>query len=113
MPLICATRFAANSKPVSAHPALLIDAATGAPLKVAGASHNEESPSFSRRDSGGVGQGRYGEDSADFAAESEIFLIVPGLHDSDAGHWQSLWQQRFNLPRMVQPDWDTTAAALK
>jgi hypothetical protein len=36
MPLICATRFAVNSKPVSAHPALLIDAATGPPLKVAG-----------------------------------------------------------------------------
>ncbi len=37
----------------------------------------------------------------------ESFLIVPGLHDSNAEHWQSRWQERFNLPRLIQPDWST------
>ena len=37
----------------------------------------------------------------------ESFLIVPGLHDSDAEHWQSRWQECFGLPRMVQRDWNT------
>lgn len=41
------------------------------------------------------------------ASNPQNFLIVPGLDDSDASHWQSRWQRRFNLPRVLQPDWHT------
>jgi len=33
------------------------------------------------------------------------FLLLPGWQDSDAGHWQSRWQQRFGWPRLQQDDW--------
>src|SRR5712675_1687236 len=33
-------------------------------------------------------------------------LILPGLHDSDPGHWQSRWEARDNtLLRVIQDDW--------
>jgi uncharacterized protein len=35
------------------------------------------------------------------------FLLVPGLYDSDDGHWQTCWQQQYELPRVVQRDWTT------
>ena len=35
-------------------------------------------------------------------------IIVPGLHDSGPGHWQTLWQQRHpEFDRVQQHDWDT------
>ena len=34
-------------------------------------------------------------------------LIVPGLHDSGDGHWQTSWQRLFpHFERVVQDDWD-------
>lgn len=33
------------------------------------------------------------------------FLLVPGLYDSDAGHWQTRWELEHGLPRVRQPDW--------
>lgn len=37
-------------------------------------------------------------------------LIVPGLHGSGAGHWQTWWQQKDrNACRIEQPDWSTPA----
>jgi predicted alpha/beta hydrolase family esterase len=35
------------------------------------------------------------------------FLLVPGLYDSDPGHWQSCWQREYGLARVVQSDWTT------
>lgn len=32
-------------------------------------------------------------------------LIVPGLRDSGAGHWQTRWQERLSARRVVQEDW--------
>ena len=40
------------------------------------------------------------------AINPENFLIVSGLYDSDASHWQSRWQRRFSLPRVMQSDWN-------
>lgn len=35
-------------------------------------------------------------------------LLLPGLHDSDANHWQSLWQaQHPGYVRLEQQDWQT------
>lgn len=35
-------------------------------------------------------------------------LIVPGLHGSGAGHWQTWWQEKDrNALRVEQDDWDT------
>jgi predicted alpha/beta hydrolase family esterase len=51
-------------------------------------------------------------------ADADI-LIVPGLHDSDADHWQSRWQQKLSTARrVVQQDWsnpqrDAWAAAVE
>ncbi len=34
-------------------------------------------------------------------------VLVPGLHDSCAGHWQTRWQGVFpGIERVVQDDWD-------
>jgi len=34
-------------------------------------------------------------------------LILPGFHDSDAGHWQSRWEARDEtLLRVIQDDWE-------
>lgn len=34
-------------------------------------------------------------------------LIVPGLHDSGSGHWQTVWQQRLpNVQRLQLRRWD-------
>lgn len=34
-------------------------------------------------------------------------LVVPGLHNSGAGHWQSRWQQRYPaFERVEQEQWD-------
>jgi uncharacterized protein len=34
-------------------------------------------------------------------------LILPGLHDSDPGHWQSRWEARDDtLRRVIQDDWE-------
>ena len=39
-------------------------------------------------------------------------LILPGLHDSDTGHWQSRWEARDEtLLRVVQDDWETPHCA--
>jgi uncharacterized protein len=39
-------------------------------------------------------------------------LILPGLHDSDAGHWQSQWEARDKtLLRVIQDDWETPHCA--
>ena len=39
-------------------------------------------------------------------------LILPGLHDSDAGHWQSRWEARDQtLRRLRQDDWETPRCA--
>jgi predicted alpha/beta hydrolase family esterase len=35
-------------------------------------------------------------------------LILPGLHNSDPGHWQSRWEARDeSLRRVIQADWET------
>ncbi|MFS2224628.1 RBBP9/YdeN family alpha/beta hydrolase [Pantoea sp. B65] len=40
------------------------------------------------------------------AAAQIDFLLVPGLRDSDSGHWQSEWQrQNPHWKRIVQRDW--------
>jgi predicted alpha/beta hydrolase family esterase len=39
-------------------------------------------------------------------------LILPGFHDSDAGHWQSRWEARDEtLLRVIQDDWETPHCA--
>jgi predicted alpha/beta hydrolase family esterase len=39
-------------------------------------------------------------------------LILPGLHDSDPGHWQSRWEARDEtLLRVIQDDWETPHCA--
>lgn len=45
-------------------------------------------------------------DDAELARTRSSFLIVPGLNDSDAGHWQTRWQRDYGLPRVVQPQWN-------
>jgi predicted alpha/beta hydrolase family esterase len=42
--------------------------------------------------------------------KSTIF-IIPGLGNSGAGHWQSLWQKRFSFTRVEQADWETPVCA--
>ncbi len=34
-------------------------------------------------------------------------LILPGLGNSGAGHWQTLWEKQFDLIRVNQNDWET------
>ena len=31
--------------------------------------------------------------------------LLPGWQNSDAGHWQSLWQERYGYQRLEQHDW--------
>ena len=40
-------------------------------------------------------------------------LLVPGLHNSGAGHWQTLWEQAdpATFTRVVQREWDAPACA--
>ncbi|MGB9474651.1 MAG: alpha/beta hydrolase [Candidatus Udaeobacter sp.] len=39
-------------------------------------------------------------------------LILPGLHNSDPGHWQSQWESRDEtLFRVIQDDWETPHCA--
>lgn len=39
-------------------------------------------------------------------------LILPGLHNSDPGHWQSRWEARDEtLLRVIQDDWETPHCA--
>lgn len=39
---------------------------------------------------------------------THIILILPGLYNSGAGHWQTLWEGRLpNAQRVPQLDWDT------
>ena len=39
-------------------------------------------------------------------------LILPGLNDSDVGHWQSRWEARdATLFRVIQADWETPHCA--
>ncbi len=33
-------------------------------------------------------------------------LILPGWHNSDPGHWQSLWQNAHDYTRVEQHNWD-------
>lgn len=33
-------------------------------------------------------------------------LIVPGLNDSGPGHWQTLWERKYNCERVYQKDWE-------
>lgn len=43
-----------------------------------------------------------------FQPSGDTVLIVPGLHGSADGHWQSIWQTRLpNSVRVIQDDWDT------
>lgn len=32
-------------------------------------------------------------------------LLLPGWQNSDAGHWQSLWEQQHGYTRVMQHDW--------
>ena len=32
-------------------------------------------------------------------------LIVPGLNGSGPGHWQTLWEEKYNFERVEQRDW--------
>ena len=32
-------------------------------------------------------------------------LLLPGWQNSDASHWQSLWEQRYGYTRVQQHDW--------
>lgn len=34
------------------------------------------------------------------------FLVLPGWQDSDAVHWQTLWQSKFGWRRVAQADWN-------
>lgn len=36
-------------------------------------------------------------------------LLVPGLGNSGPQHWQTLWEQRYRYPRVVQADWQHPA----
>ena len=39
-------------------------------------------------------------------------LILPGLHDSDPGHWQSRWEAVDDTSlRVIQDDWETPHCA--
>jgi uncharacterized protein len=39
-------------------------------------------------------------------------LILPGIHDSDSGHWQSRWEARDKtMERIIQDDWETPHCA--
>lgn len=33
------------------------------------------------------------------------FVMVPGLHDSGPGHWQTLWEPALGASRVMQRDW--------
>ena len=37
---------------------------------------------------------------------AEDVWLLPGWHNSDAGHWQSRWEQRHGYRRLEQNDWD-------
>lgn len=37
------------------------------------------------------------------------FVMVPGLHGSGPGHWQTLWEPMLSASRVVQHDWSTPA----
>jgi predicted alpha/beta hydrolase family esterase len=46
-----------------------------------------------------------------FAPRTPV-LVVPGLHDSGPGHWQSRWQERYpDFQRIEQADFATPALA--
>ncbi len=35
-----------------------------------------------------------------------IYLIIPGLGNSDENHWQSLWEKKYNnFKRIQQVEW--------
>ncbi|WP_183563391.1 RBBP9/YdeN family alpha/beta hydrolase [Mucilaginibacter sp. SP1R1] len=38
-------------------------------------------------------------------------LIHPGLGNSGAAHWQSLWEKQFSFTRVEQQDWETPVCA--
>lgn len=39
-------------------------------------------------------------------------LVLPGLHNSDPGHWQSRWEARDKtMKRVIQDDWETPHCA--
>lgn len=40
------------------------------------------------------------------------FVMVPGLHGSGPGHWQSLWEPMLGASRVAQHDWSTPALDL-
>ncbi len=45
---------------------------------------------------------------SEFLREPPATLLLPGLHGSGPGHWQSLWQaSNPRLTRVEQFDWDT------
>ena len=39
------------------------------------------------------------------AAQAPRLLLLPGLFDSDAGHWQSRWEALHGCRRVEQDDW--------
>ena len=40
------------------------------------------------------------------------FVMIPGLHDSGPGHWQTLWEPILGASRVHQRDWDEPALEL-
>lgn len=42
----------------------------------------------------------------------KIFLTIPGIHGSDANHWQTQWENRYrNFKRVNQNNWDYPEAS--
>ncbi|MFT3936123.1 MAG: alpha/beta hydrolase [Chitinophagaceae bacterium] len=38
--------------------------------------------------------------------QSTYCFILPGLNNSGPEHWQTYWEQRYNMTRIQQRDWD-------
>lgn len=39
-------------------------------------------------------------------------LIVPGLNGSGPGHWQTIWEEKYDCERVYQRDWENPDLAL-
>jgi predicted alpha/beta hydrolase family esterase len=42
---------------------------------------------------------------------NSTILIIPGLGNSGAQHWQSIWERRFGFTRVEQKEWETPVCA--
>jgi len=58
----------------------------------------------SRRNAAGGALGRTGAGALYPFAPRTPVLVVPGLHDSGPGHWQTLWQEQYPAFRRVIQD---------